>query len=62
MEINCRVKHYPTSNGSVEFSLEKYEIKKDQEITTSYGFSLPFEIWKKFKDGNVKITVEKAED
>ncbi len=64
MDIYCKVNHYPSANGSVEFSLSQYDPKKKDESgnpVSFYGFSFPFEVWKKFKDSNVKITVEKAE-
>ena len=57
MEIIGKIEHYPR-NGEVSFEFVKDH--KEGELVP-FGFSLPFEIWKKFKNNTVKITVEKVE-
>ena len=62
LEFYGRVKHY-ASNGSVVFYLEQYDPKKkDKEGSDVMSYStleIPFEIWSKFKDSDVKITIDK---
>jgi hypothetical protein len=59
--LKGKVSHFPnSSNGSVEFTFHKDDGKKKEvEVNIYNPISLPFEIWKKFKDSNVEITIKK---
>jgi hypothetical protein len=61
MEIIGKISHY-ASQGNVVFSFQQIDPKKDTGLNdvVAYDLNIPFEIYKKFKDRVVKITVEKA--
>lgn len=64
LKIIGKVTHYPTE-GEVKFGFNKYypkEKKKEglkEGLIEEYNSNLAFEIWKKFKNSEVVITVNK---
>ena len=57
LKITGKISHYPSREG-VHFSFEKEQ--KNNEI--GLNCDLPFEIWKKFRDSKVDITVTKIKE
>jgi len=63
MKIEGKINHHSSNNGIVFiFSQidEKNSKKEEVDVYTYMDFDIPFEIWKRFKDNKVKITIEKA--
>lgn len=63
IEVYGAIKHYAGAQGVI-FYIQTYDPKKstsDSPVVDSYNYDIPFEAWAKFKDSNVKITIEKAE-
>lgn len=61
LEVEGKISHY-AHDGEVRFSFIKIAPQKENDLPMSvYDFDLLFEIYKKFKNSNIKITVEKME-
>jgi len=61
LKIKGKISHYPGRDGVVFNFNKTLKTNKDGEIISSeYDASLPFEIWKKFKDSEVEIIVKKS--
>jgi len=62
LKITGKVNHH-VNNGDVHFGFDKYKDKKkkDEEVISidEWNTNLSFEIWKKFKNSEVTITVTK---
>jgi len=65
MEVVGKVTHFVGSDNNINFSFSKFDEKNskenNEEVYTSYSYSLLFEIWKKFKNQKIKITIDKVE-
>ena len=64
IEVYGKVNHYATQDGVI-FSLVTYDPKKkdstDSPMISEFNYNIPFEIWSKYKDKNVKITIEQVD-
>ena len=62
MKIKGKLSHY-AHNGEVKFSFSKFSEKNNEVIDSmEYDFDLLFEIYKKFKNSNIEITITKTGD
>jgi hypothetical protein len=64
LEFIGYIKHYPV-NGSINFYFQRVDPKASEkngvDVIQDFDLDLDFEIWQKYKDKKIKITVDTTE-